>query len=704
MTFLPSFSSNFVPQRMRVAIMCIAALCIRVPSTFAAQATPVKEQTSVAAASGNQAPNTEADVMSHLNLVLRWYRQWTSIDVYLSRPGDEIYVQSGQSISQQVVKLDFQSALAQAVLIGAASSQSPGSANSPAAVDTHNVLRLQQRIDKQTQDLKGQLADVNAQLTTARAKQRPALLDQRDTLQGQLQLAQALQDNLQKLTLFMTSSENTNGSTSEMTGKILALQRTIPSLAGNTPDTSGTAKTTGKSTTRPAQLSFIGNAQNEGLIGQMGEMVHLMSSLRVLNQLQDDATALQTSTQQLRAPLLAALRSTLQKGQLELSNAGGNSGANSTTKEAAQGAASTTSPKVNAPSKASAVTLPSPEMPESPAAKQKEMADLVRHFKKLSAATLPLSQELILIEQSQANLDQLRTSIKHDYGTILRSLLLRVVMILIALGLIWLFSWLWRRATFRYVHDVRRRRQFLVLRRAITGFCMFVVVLLGFVSDFSSLATYAGLITAGIAVALQAVILSIAAYFFLVGRYGVRVGDRVTVVYNGANAVAGDVVDIGLVRFYMMELAGSGIDMQPTGRICVFPNSVLFQTNPLFKQMPGTEYTWREIGLPLAPDADVELTQKELLAAVNTVYATYREVLERRRLSAEETLAIHSETPKPTTRVRFTSSGLEAVVRYPIPLRQASELDDRMVREVVEILRKNPAIHLMSGASPTLRP
>jgi small-conductance mechanosensitive channel len=234
-----------------------------------------------------------------------------------------------------------------------------------------------------------------------------------------------------------------------------------------------------------------------------------------------------------------------------------------------------------------------------------------------------LSQELILVEQSQTNLTQLQASIQHDYMSILRTLLLKVATLLIALGLIWLFSELWRRASFRYIRDARRRRQFLVLRRVVTGFCMFVVLLLGFVSDFSSLATYAGLITAGIAVALQAIILSVAAYFFLVGRYGVKVGDRVTVVYNGANSVAGDVVDIGLVRFYMTELAGSGVDMQPTGRICVFPNSVLFQTNPLFKQLPGTEYAWREIALPLSRESDGQLASCWLLST-SCIPATVR--------------------------------------------------------------------------------
>jgi small-conductance mechanosensitive channel len=684
----------------RAAIVWMGTACLFCSSVACGQTPPKPDPSPVSPATGS-APNAEADVMKHLNLVLRWSRQWTSLDVSLSRPSDEIYVQSGQSLAEQVVKLEFQSALAQAALIGSSSPQSPSSsAGAQNAVDAQNILNAQQRTARQIQNLKAELDAVNAKIPSARTKDRPNLLVQRDTLQGQLELAQALEDNLQKLTSFVSAAENPNGSTSEMTGRILALQRTIPLMGAPNPPN---AKTAGKSTAAaPASpLSLVGSSQNEGLIGQMGEMIHLMSSLRVLGQLQTDTATLQTSTQQLRAPLLVALRATLQQGQIELGNAETNSAGNSPATSA--GANTGTSTGATAHTGASVAATSTQQAAETPAQQQREMTDLVRHFKQLSNATLPLSQELVLLEQSQANLDQLQTSIKHDYGTILRTLLLRVAMILVALGLIWLFSWLWRRATFRYVRDARRRRQFLVLRRAVTGFCMFVVVLLGFVSDFSSLATYAGLITAGIAVALQAVILSIAAYFFLVGRYGVRVGDRVTVVYNGANAVSGDVVDIGLVRFYMMELAGSGVDMQPTGRICVFPNSVLFQTNPLFKQVPGTEYTWREVGLPLHREADVELAEKELLAAVNDVYASYSHSLERKQMTLDDTMAMHQDVPKPVARVRFTGSGLEALVRYPIPLRQAAELDDRMVKEVVEILRKNPAIRLADGASPVLR-
>ena len=108
----------------------------------------------------------------------------------------------------------------------------------------------------------------------------------------------------------------------------------------------------------------------------------------------------------------------------------------------------------------------------------------------------------------------------HESDRILRTVVLRVLAIALAIGVILLLSEIWRRITFRYISDIRRRRQFLMLRRIVIGFCMGIVLILGFVSEFSSLATFAGFITAGLAVGLQTILLSVAAYFFLVGRWG----------------------------------------------------------------------------------------------------------------------------------------------------------------------------------------
>jgi small-conductance mechanosensitive channel len=639
-----------------------------------------------------EAPTTQSQVLEHVNLVLRWARQWTSPDVLIARAGDDLYLETGRQIAQQVVRLEFQSALAQAELIsGDVPAQGP-LLHPTGSIDAQNLQKAQQRVSAQLVQLQTALQAVNRKLAGARPAERTALLMSRDQLQGQIDLAQALQGNLQTLTKFATSAQNANGMATDLAAKIAALERTVPGVVGF--DTSK-ATTAAKLKAAPINAPIL-STNGHGLVGQIADMIRLMESLQALNTLNAEGERLQQSTMQLRAPLLAALRATLQEGQIELAGA---------SQSASSAVATSAAPALNAGAPAAKPDSPAAGQPAATSLpeQQRAMAALVSRFKVLSRATLPLSQQVILVDQSQANLTQLKQSVEREYVAILRSLLIKTASILIALGLIWLFSWLWRRAAFRYIKDARRRRQFLVLRRVVTGFFMVVVIALGVISNFSSLATYAGLITAGVAVALQAVILSIAAYFFLVGRYGVRVGDRITVVYNGANSVAGDVVEIGLVRFYMVELAGSGIDLQPTGRIAVFPNSVLFQTNPLFKQLPGTEYVWREVALPLAREADLEAAEKRLAELAGKFYDEYRNQLERQNVQVEEAMGVHFETPRPHGRVRFANGAIEVMVRYPVPLRSAAELDDRMVVAVNQMLRQDPAIPLIAGGSPELR-
>jgi len=192
------------------------------------------------------------------------------------------------------------------------------------------------------------------------------------------------------------------------------------------------------------------------------------------------------------------------------------------------------------------------------------------------------------------------------------------------------------------------------------------------VSQFSSLATFAGFITAGIAVGLQAVLLSVAAYFFIIGRYGIRVGDRISVA-----GITGDVADIGLVRLYLIELAGTGLDFYPTGRIVVFSNSVLFQTGtPLFKQIPGTEYTWHEVVTMVSASGNHKEAEQKLLAAVNSVYSKYREEIERQHAAIERRVDIQIDMPRPDARLNLIDAGLELVVRYPIEIRRAPDIDE----------------------------
>ena len=344
---------------------------------------------------------------------------------------------------------------------------------------------------------------------------------------------------------------------------------------------------------------------------------------------------------------------------------------------------------------------PTPQTPATAAqiaATRKQFAALTTQFKQVADAAVPLRQEIILLDETHGELQEWRSSISAEYGRVLRSLLTRVGGILLALAVLFGLGQLWRHATYKYIHDARRRRQLTLIRRFVIGFLMGTVVVSGFITEFSSLATFAGFITAGIAVALQTIILSLAAYFFLVGRYGVRVGDRVTV-----SGVTGDVVEVGLVRLYLMELAGTGIDLYPTGRVVVFSNSVMFQAAPFFKQLPGTAYAWHEVSLMLAPGADPAKVEKEVLDAVTSIYSGYQHTIERQHALVERILDASVAAPEPKAALSYAETGLQLTVRYPVEIAHAADIDDKVTRKLLELIASDTDLKAAVTGSPALR-
>jgi len=125
------------------------------------------------------------------------------------------------------------------------------------------------------------------------------------------------------------------------------------------------------------------------------------------------------------------------------------------------------------------------------------------------------------------------------------------------------------RATARYVHDANRRRIFLVTQRIGIWFAIILVAAFSLASDLGSLATYLGLLSAGVAVAMQNVILAVLGYFLLAGKRGIKVGDRVSI-----GGVSGEIINIGLLQFQLEETDQD--NGKPTRRVTTFSNSYVF--------------------------------------------------------------------------------------------------------------------------------
>ena len=122
-----------------------------------------------------------------------------------------------------------------------------------------------------------------------------------------------------------------------------------------------------------------------------------------------------------------------------------------------------------------------------------------------------------------------------------------------------------------------------------------------------------GLGTLGVAYALQDIIASVAGWFIAVGGRGYSIGDRIRI-----GDLHGDVVDISLIRTWLMEVDPSPERGQSTGILVSFPNNILLK-QPLYNSTTGTRYLWQELTFTVTYESDWRAAEHILLEATKEI-------------------------------------------------------------------------------------
>ena len=221
---------------------------------------------------------------------------------------------------------------------------------------------------------------------------------------------------------------------------------------------------------------------------------------------------------------------------------------------------------------------------------------------------------------------------------------------------------------------------------------MAVVLLLGTVSIWvtpgTDLTIGVGLVSAGLAFALQRVILALAGYFVILRGDTFGVGDRITL-----GGVRGDVIRLGFIKTTIMEMGQppsvNGADpavwvnsRQCTGRLVTVTNGVIFD-EPVFNYTREFPYLWEEIVLPVGYDADRARVEEILLAAARA-HAVVDEPAAARALAAMRArYAMADAALDPAVYWRITENWLELSLRFLVPHRGVREVKDRISRDVL---------------------
>ncbi|MCP3993982.1 MAG: mechanosensitive ion channel [bacterium] len=214
------------------------------------------------------------------------------------------------------------------------------------------------------------------------------------------------------------------------------------------------------------------------------------------------------------------------------------------------------------------------------------------------------------------------------------------------------------------------------------------------IDAFTDLPTFLGLVSAGVAIALADVLKNIAGWIYILSRRPFRVGDRIEL-----DGTKGDVVDIRLFRFSVMEV-GNWVDAdQSTGRLIHIPNGVLF-TNQVANYTEGFEYIWYEIPVLITFESDRTLARSIIDEAMRRhAPDVERSAGSRIRETAQN---YHIKIGKLTPIVYMTvkDSGVVLTCRFMVGARQQRDVAEAIWDAILSGFAETPNVDL---AYPTVR-
>jgi hypothetical protein len=465
---------------------------------------------------------SNSEVIGYLLESVNWYRHVYTERQIANEPTDLMFLDDNQAIERQIVKLSFEFAKADGTLETNAASLHGGTTPSrPPSADLAHFIELKNRNDQLSQQATDEIKNLDKRLNTAKGVDRGKLQAAEEDTQTRLQLLNAVAQGINDLVEFVQSPGEGEGHSGHLDSTIDDLAQSIPEVTN--PSAS--------SATTPLQEtnSRLANS-NAGILGLVSDVSAMKHKLHVVDEKIRLTDSLTLSANNLRIPLAGFVTHLIQSAAISDSQ----------------------------PSDLLSLR------------EQKSHLDAVTvDLKELSPVIIALDKQKVLLAEYKSHLLPWRIAVAGQYRQAWKQLMVRLIVVSLIIGLLLAIGQLSRRFTLRHVHDPNRRRFISMSHQFLTVFAITVVIVFVLASDLRSVATYFGLLSAGLLLALENVILATLGSLLLVGKRGIRIGDRVQV-----SGVTGDVIDMGLLQFQLKEF-----DIENgryTGHVATFSNSLVF--------------------------------------------------------------------------------------------------------------------------------
>jgi small-conductance mechanosensitive channel len=205
---------------------------------------------------------------------------------------------------------------------------------------------------------------------------------------------------------------------------------------------------------------------------------------------------------------------------------------------------------------------------------------------------------------------------------------------------------------------------------------LFLVIL--FEDRLGRLSVTLGVVGAGVAVALQDVVASVAGAFSIGFSKLYTVGDRIQI-----GDTRGDVIDIGLLRTTLMETGNWVSKDLYNGRIVRIPNSIVLKV-PVFNYSQGFRFLWDEIKVQFTTASNCQLAREMLLRAANEAIGEYLVEAHTSWKAISDYYRSANPSLEPSVALFVNAGLLEFSLSYVVDYAKRTAMQDKLFTKIVQ--------------------
>lgn len=214
------------------------------------------------------------------------------------------------------------------------------------------------------------------------------------------------------------------------------------------------------------------------------------------------------------------------------------------------------------------------------------------------------------------------------------------------------------------------------------------------IEGIGSLATFLGLLTAGLAIALRDPLTDLAGWFFIISQKTFKVGDRIQV-----GTTRGDVIDIRMLKFTILEIGNWVHADQSTGRIVHLPNHKIFKED-IFNYTAEFEFIWNELEVHVTFESDWRRAKQILEEIAFNQSEEFLANAQKQVKRASKSYLIHFKHLTPIVYTEVVERGVKLTLRHLTHPRQRRAMTQSFWESILDRFAMEPSIRI---AYPTTR-